>query len=96
MTRHFIHRAIVLGTLALGALGCETHHGFLRPKDDGDRSTKTAQDDPATPTAVESDTSKIMGVDSDKDKPRPFFNSDYRSGGWSSQARAIERDLGVN
>jgi hypothetical protein len=48
------------------------------------------------PKAVESDTNKLMSVDSDSSNPKPFFKSDRRSGAWSSEAREIERDLGVN
>ena len=97
MTRRFICRGLVLGTLAIGSLGCDTHRSFLRPKDnDDDVAQKKDQDDPTKPKAVESDTSKIMSVDSDKDNPKPFFSGDRRSGGWSSEAREIEKSLGVN
>jgi hypothetical protein len=79
----------------MGSSGCETLHSWLRPKDDED-AKKSDKDDPTKPKAVDSDTSKILGVDSDKDNQKPFFKSDRKSGGWSSEAREIEKDLGVN
>jgi len=97
MTRRFLYRGLVLSTLAIGSLGCETLHSFLHPKNqDDDVARKKDPDDPANPKAVESDTSKITSVDSDKDNPKPFFNNDRKSGGWSSEAREIEKSLGVN
>jgi hypothetical protein len=97
MTRRSICRGLVLSMLVIGTLGCETLHSWLRSKDeDKEEARKADKDDPTKPKAVESDTSKIMGVDSDKDSPKPFFKSDRRSGGWSSEAREIEKDLGVN
>jgi hypothetical protein len=73
--------------------GCDTTHPWLRKHDD--EAKDSDKDDPTKPKAVESDTSKIMGVDADKDNQKPFFKSDRRSGGWSSEAREIEKDLGV-
>jgi hypothetical protein len=97
MARRFLFHGLVLSALALGGLGCETHHSFFRPKDFGDAVTaKQDQDDPSKPTAIQSDASKVMSVDSDSKEQKPFFKSDRRSGGWSSEAREIERDLGVN
>jgi hypothetical protein len=78
----------------MASSGCETLHSWLRSKHD-DAAKQSDKDDPRKPKAVESDTSKIMSVDSDKDNPKPFFKSDRRSGGWSSEAREIEKDLGV-
>lgn len=94
MTRRSICRGLVLGTLIIGSTGCETLHSWLRPKDD-DATKKSDKDDPTKPKSVESDTSKITSPDSDKDNPKPFFKSDRKSGGWSSEAREIEKDLGV-
>ena len=94
MTRRPICRGLVLSMLVLGSSGCDTLHSWLRPKQD-DGAKVAGKDDPTKPTAVEFDTNKIMSVDSDKDDPKPFFKSDRRSGGWSSEAREIEKDLGV-
>jgi len=96
MTRRFICHALVLGTLAIGSSGCEPHQSFLRPKDPDDKHAQNGdQDDPTKPKAVQSDTSKIMSVDSDSKEQKPFFKSDRRSGGWSSEAREIEKDFGI-
>ncbi len=96
MTRRFIYHGLVAATLAIGSSGCDTTHSFLRHKDPDDEvAKKQDQDDPTKPKAVESDTSKIMSVDSDKDNQKPFFKSDRRSGGWSSEAREIEKDFGI-
>ncbi len=94
MTRRSICKGLVLGTLITGSTGCETLHSWLRHNDE-DAAKKSDSDDPTKPKAVESDTSKIIGVDSTKDDPKPFFKGDRRSGGWSSEAREIEKDLGV-
>jgi hypothetical protein len=96
MTRRFIYHGLVVSSLAVGSSACDTTHSFLRHKDHDDEiAKKEDQDDPSKPKAVETDTSKIMSVDSDKDNQKPFFKSDRRSGGWSSEAREIEKDFGI-
>ena len=95
MTRRSMYRVLCLTAVVLGMTGCETLRSRLRHGDD-DRAGVSNSDDVTKPKAVESDTSKIMGVDSDSNNPKPFFKSDRRSGAWSSEARAIEKDLGVN
>jgi len=75
--------------LCLGLLGCETHRSLLRPKGED------AKSDSSGAKKVESDTSKIPSVDSDSKDPQPFFKNNRKSGGWSSEAREIERDMGV-
>jgi len=96
MTRRFIYHGLVVSTLAIGSSGCDTQRSFLRPKDPDDKlAQKRDQDDPTKPKSVESDTSKIMSVDSDSKDQKPFFKSDRRSGGWSSEAREIEKDFGI-
>jgi hypothetical protein len=97
MMRRLFWRGLVLGSAAIGAAGCDTHRCFLRPKDPAESvAQKRGQDDPSKVSAVESDPSKIMSVDSDDKNPKPFFNGGRRSGGWSSEARDIEKNLGVN
>jgi hypothetical protein len=88
MTRRFVSSALLLGTLALGSMGCETLHSMLRSKKDD-------ADDESKPRAVESDTSKIPSVDSDDKNPTPFFKPYGRPGGWSKEANDIEKSLGV-
>jgi hypothetical protein len=87
MRRRLPLTALVSLALTFPLAGCETLRSWLRPKDDDDASSK--KKDPDT------DTSKIPAVDSDSKDPQPFFKNDRRSGGWSSEAREIEKDLGV-
>jgi hypothetical protein len=78
-----------------GMTGCDTLRAWHRaPDDDGVPSSRS--DDPYKPTAVQSDTSKILGVNSDSNNQSPFFSNSRRWSGLSSEARDIERDLGVN
>lgn len=93
MTRRSLCRVMCLSTVMAGMTGCDTLHSWLRHDDD--KSNKSDADDISKPKAVESDTSKINAVDSDASNPKPFFKSDRVSGGWSSEAREIEKDLGV-
>jgi hypothetical protein len=96
MMRRFICLGVAISSLVFGPVGCDTHRCFLRSKDDADEVAKKRDQDDATKVgAVESDPSKIMSVDSDSKDPKPFFNSGRRSGGWSSEAREIEKNLGV-
>ena len=82
---------LVVGALCLVTMGCEPHRSWLRHNDDEDLTR------PATDAkAIDSDTSKILGVDSDGKSSKPFFGGDRTSGGLSSEARSIEKDLGVN
>jgi hypothetical protein len=95
MTRRLICRVVFVSAVVAGITGCETLRSRLRPLED-DRAKVSDAADVTKPKAVDSDTSKIMSVDSDADNPKPFFKSDRRSGAWSSEAREIEKDLGVN
>jgi hypothetical protein len=95
MTRRSMCRVLYVSAVMAGMTGCETLRSRLRPADD-DRGRASDSDELTRPKAVESDASKIMGVDSDANNPKPFFKSDRRSGAWSSEAREIEKDLGVN
>ncbi|HKI16448.1 MAG TPA: hypothetical protein VKA15_01130 [Isosphaeraceae bacterium] len=81
--RRFSTHALVWSALGLSLAGCEPHQSWLRQKDDDAASS-------------DKDTSKIPAVDSDSKNPQPFFKSNRLLGGWSSEARSIERDLGVN
>ena len=69
--------------------GCQSEHGLLR-------KAKLAQETESkeSPTEVESDSSKILDVRSDK--PKPFFKSSRLSGAMSDEGREIERDLGIH
>jgi hypothetical protein len=79
---------LFLGAICLASTGCETHRSWLRPKDEDEL--------PPRRTGIDSDTSKILGVDSDdKATPTSFFKTNRRTGGWSSEAQDIERNLGA-
>ncbi len=80
----------VLSALCLVSTGCEPHDSWRRRNEDDDLPRRGSD-----VKAVDSDTSKILGVDSDEKSTKPFFKSDRTSGGWSSEAREIEKDLGV-
>jgi hypothetical protein len=86
MIRQLSRTALVWLGVVLPLAGCETLRSWYR-KDDDDKTTSKKNSD--------SDTSKIPAVDSDSKAFQPFFKSDRRSGGWSSEAREIEKDLGV-
>jgi hypothetical protein len=97
MMRQFAFRGMVVGTVVLGSVGCETHH-WLRPKDDNRVARIDDKDDPTKPKAVESDASKINGVDSDGKDSQPFFKRNRAASAFSSlspEAQSIEKDLGV-
>jgi hypothetical protein len=90
MMRRHICRGLVVGVLLTLSMGCDTLHSFLRGKNSED-----GKDDSSKPKAVVTDTSKILDVDSDSKNSQPFFKNNRPSGGWSSEAREIERSLGV-
>jgi hypothetical protein len=94
MTRRFLSSGLLLGALALGSMGCETLHSMLRSKKNDEELARKDAAEGLNPTAVESDTSKIPAVDSDDKNQKPFFRNSGRPGGWSSEAREIERGLG--
>ena len=69
-------------------IGCESFHQNTRKRDrDVDRAS--AESD-------EPEKDKVLGVDSDQDKPKGFFKSSRLPGGMSDESRDIEKSLGVN
>lgn len=74
--------------LAVGiAGGCRSSHP-------SPSEIKTA--DPHAPEAIEFDASDVHAVDLDGNAPaKPFFKNNRKAGGLSSEARDIERSLGV-
>ena len=88
-------RVLCLGAVVTGMTGCETLKSWHRSNDD-DGVPSSKSDDPYKPEAVQMDTSKVMGVSSDSNNQTPFFSNSRRWSGLSSEAREIERDLGVN
>jgi len=95
MTRRSICRVLCAGAVMAGMTGCDTLRSWLRPDDD-DRGRASDSDDISKPGEVRSDSSKISAVDSDANNSKPFFSNSRRWSGLSSEARDIERDLGVN
>ena len=81
---------LFLGAICLASTGCEPHGSWLRPKDEDELPPRKSG-----VSAVESDTSKILGVDSDDQKPTSFFKNNRRAGGWSPEAQEVERNLGA-
>jgi hypothetical protein len=94
MTRRSICRVLCVGAVMAGMTGCDTLRPWRRADDDRGRSSDS--DDISKPGEVRSDSSKISAVDSDSNNPKPFFSNSRRWSGMSSEARDIERDLGVN
>jgi hypothetical protein len=78
--------ALFWGAVGLALTGCETHKPWYRRHDD--EATTSKKD-------FDLDTTKIPSVDSDSKNSQPFFKNSRLQGGWSSEARSIERDLGV-
>jgi hypothetical protein len=95
MMRRHIYRGLVVGALVTMSTGCDTLHPFLRKNREDDSAKKDDKDDILKPKAVDSDTSKILDVESDSKKSQPFFKSNRSSGGWSSEAREIESHFGI-
>ena len=91
MIRRFPWRRLILGALCFVSLGCEPHHSWLRHNDDDDLSRPGSD-----AKAVDTDTSKIQAVDSDGKSSKSFFDNSRPSLGWSSKARDIEKDLGID
>jgi hypothetical protein len=89
MLRRISWPGLILGAVCLVQCGCDTTKPWFRKKD--------TEEDPHNMKAVDSEADSIKAVDSDgKKKPEPFFKSNRPSGGWSSEARSIEADLGVH
>jgi len=80
----------VLGSAALGltvAGGCRSPRPSVAKADPIDKHA---------PEAVEFDHTGVHAVDGDgKGAPQPFFKNNRKAGGLSSEARDIERSLGV-
>ena len=95
MMRQLLRRVLVLSTVVLASSGCETLHSFRRASDEDDSKTRKSLSDPTAPKSVDSDVSKLNSVDSDEKDPQPFFKRSRLSGGLSSEARDIEKDLGI-
>jgi hypothetical protein len=81
---------MVAGALWLLSTGCEPHSSWLRHNDDDDMMAKSADSDD------DSKSKKVIGSSStDATDSASFFQNSRLSGGLSSEARSIEKDLGV-
>jgi hypothetical protein len=80
---------LFLGAVFLASTGCE--HSWTRPKDEDELPPRGSG-----LKGTSSSNSNILGSDDDdKTTASSFFNTDRRVGGLSSEAQAIERDLGA-
>ena len=79
-----------VGILLL-APGCETPNP-RKPHLNGDTDVSKAS---VGKPGDDVESTKILDVQSDPSKPRPFFKSSRLSGGLSDEAREIERHVGV-
>ncbi len=92
MKRRFSWLALTVFLAVSAALaGCEAIHRNVRPAKDHDPDVAHASGE-----AVESDGNKILDVQSDGKKSKPFFRASRLSGGLSSEAREIEDSLGIH
>ncbi len=83
MKRPIVSPAALLALAIVVGAGCDTHRW----------STRQDQDQSSS-----SDGARVIGGDagdSPKSGAQGFFKNNRLSGGWSSQARDIEKDLGV-
>ncbi len=102
MRRRMIGLSSLLAASVLSTgMGCESlrHATRVHDKDkDQDKVEHAASvaGEPLEPTAVDADVSKLHAVDSDpKASASPFFKNNRKPGALSSEARDIERSLGV-
>lgn len=90
MIRKKSRLGMVAGVLWLVTSGCEPHSSWLRHNDDDDMMAKAADSDDS------SSSKKVIGSSSsDATDSTSFFQNSRLSGGLSSEARSIEKDLGV-
>ena len=95
MTRRNLLRVFGLALVTTGVAGCDTFRPWHRQAED-DKAASSGVDDVTKPGSVRSDASKFSSVDSDSSDSKPFFSNSRRWSGLSSEARDIERNLGIN
>jgi hypothetical protein len=89
---------LLTASIVATGVGCENlrHSTRVRSDDKVEPTGTSITGEPLTPTAVDGDVSKLHAVDSDpKAAPSPFFKNNRKPGALSSEARDIERSLGV-
>ena len=97
--RRFSCRRIVFLALTLtftALAGCERYRHLLRDSDsEVVRSSKETHSKLKT-NDNEPESSKILDVQSDAKKSKPFFRGSRLSGALTDEGREIERDLGIH
>lgn len=92
MIRRFPWGKLFVAGFCLVPVGCEPHHSWLRDKGDDDAKALAS----GSPTQDDLKSEKIIGGSAEDSDARSIFKGTRRSGGWSSEAREIEKDLYVN
>ena len=94
MVRRIPFLVAMIALMLVVASGCEELRHALRSSNN-DQASKTASTGNMSNDAVETEPTKIQAVDADAKHPKAFFQNNRPAGGWSSEARDIERNLGV-
>jgi hypothetical protein len=97
MVRRSLVLMAVMGMTVLLVAGCQNLRQAIRSaSNEPPQTLKSGKPGGVEETsAVETDPTKILSVDSDAKNQQPFFKNNRRSGTWSSEAREIESHLGV-
>ncbi|GAC1470989.1 MAG: hypothetical protein NVSMB9_16640 [Isosphaeraceae bacterium] len=90
LNRRIQRLALVLLTCVSGLAGCESLHQNLRAR------TPEADTPHGLSERDEVESNKILDVQSDPVKRRPFFRSSRLPGGLSDEAREIESHVGIH
>ncbi|MGP0065842.1 MAG: hypothetical protein ACLQGP_19845 [Isosphaeraceae bacterium] len=88
--RRFRRFGLFLGAVCLISAGCEPHKSWLRPQDEDELPPRGSG-----LKGTSSDGSIIGSNSGDQTTPTSFFKTDRRTGGWSSEAQEIARNLGA-
>ena len=89
--RHILSAIVSLGCVVPALAGCDCLHN-LRHQDSSSGDPNVKQ---TSAESSESDSTKILDVQSDPAKSKKFFQSSRLPSGLSSESRDIERDLGI-
>lgn len=90
---------IVLLALALAITtltGCEHYRHLVRDSDPEVARTSKETSSKVKTSDDEPESSKILDVQSDAKKSKPFFRGSRLSGALTDEGREIERDLGIH
>lgn len=93
--RSLVLMATMMVVTAALAAGCQSLRQAIRGSGQDSASVMTKTRHLSESSALDGDPAKILAVDSDPQKPKPFFRNSRRSGGLSTEAREIESHLGV-